>query len=105
MRHCNAYAMGQICIGNAKKTLQIWLCNHITPFWCNHHALSQLAAVGILDSLQHTSRDTSGTLDPWSIVKFSVVVCGTVLNPMALQNTREAAFPKSMQCEPFLPQR
>ena len=63
--------------------LQVRLRNDVAALWGDHDALAERRAIRVLDSFQEAARDTRRSLDAWPVIVVSVVIRGTVLDPVS----------------------
>lgn len=64
-----------------RKHVQIWLCYDITTLGGDHDSLADIAS-RVVYSFQHATWNTCCSLDARTVVKFTIVVCWTVLDPV-----------------------
>ena len=59
------------------------MCDDVASFGRDHDACAEGTGGGVIDGLEETSRDTSGTLDSWPVVELAVIVGWAILDPVA----------------------
>jgi hypothetical protein len=82
---------------------RIWLGHHVTTFWCHHDSLTYSRASGIVDRFQKASRNSRRSLYAWFIVELTIVVCWTVLYPVASNRNQTFIACYATQAPTFLP--
>ena len=68
--------------GEQNDDVRVGLGDDVAALGRDHDALAEGASCRIVYGLEETSRDTRSTFYAWAVVKFTVVVRRTVLDPM-----------------------